>query len=66
MTPHATESTQEIPSLEPWLIVCLGAFVPMTAAFMLPNLVPYLFCLASALLVASGAMLVRQERRKRR
>jgi hypothetical protein len=67
MTQHEKASVQEVPSLEPWLIVAFVGFVPLMAAFMLPGtLVAHLLALGGAMIVTSGVMLVRQERRKQR
>ena len=64
---HETERAEEIPSLEPWLIVAILAFVPLTAAFILHvDYLPYMLSAGVAMTLTSLGMLVRQERRKRR
>ena len=32
---HGTDRAEEIPSLEPWVLVAILALVPLTAAFIL-------------------------------
>ena len=54
------------PTIEPWLRMSFLALLPLVLAFYLPEeWRPYLFVAGGLLLVASAAMLVRQERRKR-
>lgn len=69
--PVAPEGGQPLPGFEPWLVVCLLAFVPGALIVILPRatLAPLLvpICVAmGALLVAGLAMLVRSEWKHRR
>ena len=67
MTHPENKTTEEIPSLEPWLAVAILSLVPMAAAFILhADFMPYLLSFGATLSVASLVMLVRQERGKRR
>ena len=55
----------DVPRMEPWLKVSLGAFVPLALAFVLPRVAqPYLFTLGALLVLCGIVMLGRQERRK--
>ena len=59
------EEIDRHPTIEPWLRVSFLALLPLVLAFYLPKAwQAYLFVAGGLLLVASAAMLVRQERRK--
>lgn len=69
--PVAPEGGQPLPGLEPWLVVCLLAFVPGALIVILPRatLAPFLLPICAtmgALLIAGLAMLVRSEWKHRR
>lgn len=69
--PVAPENGQPLPGFEPWLVVCLLAFVPGALIVILPRatLAPFLLPICAtmgALLIAGLAMLVRSEWKHRR
>ena len=64
---HDRVDDHEIPSFEPWLRVAFAALVPSLAALFLPAaLHAPAFALAGLLVLIAFAMLVVQERRKKR
>ena len=67
MAEHETTSSEEVPSLEPWLVVALVGFIPLTAAFLIAgDYMSYLIGTGGLFIVASVVMLIRQERQRRR
>jgi LPXTG-motif cell wall-anchored protein len=65
MSQNEQISVEEIPRLEPWLIIALSGFVPMTAAFMVPDdHMVGLLTAGLALITGATVMLVRRNRRR--
>jgi hypothetical protein len=62
-----SETSDDIPRMEPWLWAIMSAFVPALLAFALPrSYLPILFGLAGVLIAAGIGMLIVQERGRQR
>jgi hypothetical protein len=62
--PDRARSEHGVPRYEPWLGVSASTFIPIIAIFVLPERFTWLMIALSALLLATGVvMLLRQERR---
>ncbi|HEY4304887.1 MAG TPA: hypothetical protein VGM82_10495 [Gemmatimonadaceae bacterium] len=57
--------SEDIPSLEPWVVTLLSTFVPVALAFVFPSAMWVFFALTAIIFVAAMVMLRNQERARR-